>query len=66
MPETAILFCLQEVDQVSFNEYFRPALASDGYKGIYSPKSRAKTMADKDSKMVDGCATFYKNKRSVT
>ena len=57
------IVCLQEMDQVSFNEIFRPALASNGYKGVYSPKSRAKTMAEKDSRMVDGCAIFYKNKR---
>lgn len=35
------------------------------YKGVHWPKSRAKTMAEKDAKMVDGCATFYKGSKYI-
>ena len=34
-----------------------------GYQGIFSPKSRAKTMDENASKNVDGCAIFWKNDR---
>ena len=35
----------------------------DGYEGIFSPKSRAKTMTDTERKRVDGCAIFYKTSK---
>lgn len=59
------IICLQEVDSESFNEYFRPSLAHGDYRGVYWQKSRARTMAEKESKLVDGCATFYKNSKYV-
>lgn len=31
-----------------------------GYEGIFSPKSRAKTMSDWERTYVDGCAIFYR------
>lgn len=31
-----------------------------GYEGVFSPKSRAKTMTEWDRTFVDGCAIFYK------
>lgn len=31
-----------------------------GYAGIFSPKSRAKTMSEEDRRFVDGCAIFWK------
>ena len=49
----------------SYNEYFRPNLASEDYKGVYWPKSRAQTMGEKEAKIVDGCAIFYKNTKYV-
>lgn len=58
----ADIICLQEVDQDSYNEYFRPNLAHE-YKSVFWPKTRAKTMAEKEAKLVDGCAIFYKHKK---
>ncbi|TDZ33359.1 Glucose-repressible alcohol dehydrogenase transcriptional effector [Colletotrichum spinosum] len=56
----ADLLCLQEISTESFKEEFSPELAQMDYKGIHWPKTRAKTMAEKDAQGVDGCATFYK------
>ncbi|KAF2011738.1 hypothetical protein BU24DRAFT_413361 [Aaosphaeria arxii CBS 175.79] len=61
----ADVVCLQEIDQESFNDYFRGALAHNDYKGVFWPKSRARTMAEKEAKLVDGCAIFYKNSKYV-
>lgn len=61
----ADIVCLQEVDMESFNEYFRRELAIQKYKGVFWPKSRARTMADKEAKLVDGCATFYKGHKFI-
>ncbi|KAF2144406.1 uncharacterized protein K452DRAFT_222584 [Aplosporella prunicola CBS 121167] len=61
----ADIVCLQEVDSESYNEYFRASLAHDDYKGVFWPKSRAKTMAEKEARLVDGCATFYKNSKFI-
>ncbi len=59
----ADFLCLQEVDNESFKEFFSMKLAYSGYKGVFWPKSRARTMAEKDAKVVDGCATFYKSSK---
>jgi CCR4-NOT transcription complex subunit 6 len=59
----ADVVCLQEIDQESFNDFFRGALAHNDYKGVFWPKSRARTMAEKEAKLVDGCAIFYKNSK---
>ncbi|PSK54056.1 Glucose-repressible alcohol dehydrogenase transcriptional effector [Elsinoe australis] len=61
----ADIICLQEIDSESFNEEFRPQLASDDYKGIFWQKSRAQTMAEREAKLVDGCATFWKNSKYI-
>lgn len=61
----ADVVCLQEVDVESYNEFFRPNLASEDYRGVFWPKSRAQTMGEKEAKIVDGCATFYKNKKYI-
>ncbi|KAH7138239.1 glucose-repressible alcohol dehydrogenase-like protein transcriptional effector [Dendryphion nanum] len=61
----ADIVCLQEIDQESFNDYFRGSLAHDDYKGVFWPKSRARTMAEKEAKLVDGCAIFYKNSKYI-
>ncbi|KAI9817818.1 MAG: Glucose-repressible alcohol dehydrogenase transcriptional effector [Pycnora praestabilis] len=63
--QNADFVCLQEVDMDSFNEYFRSRLAYDDYKGVFWPKSRARTMAEKEAKLVDGCATFYKGSKFI-
>lgn len=59
------IICLQELDQENFNEHFRRELAFKGYKGLLWPKSRAKTMMDREAKLVDGCAIFYKAAKYV-
>ena len=55
--------CLQEISTESFKEDFAPELAKNDYKGVQWPKSRAKTMSEKDALGVDGCAVFYKNNK---
>jgi CCR4-NOT transcription complex subunit 6 len=61
----ADIVCLQEVDSHNFNEYFCQELAYGDYKGVFWPKSRAKTMNENDAKAVDGCATFYKGSKYI-
>ncbi|PQE19045.1 Glucose-repressible alcohol dehydrogenase transcriptional effector protein [Rutstroemia sp. NJR-2017a WRK4] len=57
--------CLQEVDADNFREFFSVKLAYHDYKGVFWPKSRAKTMSESAAKGVDGCATFYKNNKYI-
>uniref|UniRef100_A0A1I8JEZ3 Endo/exonuclease/phosphatase domain-containing protein n=1 Tax=Macrostomum lignano TaxID=282301 RepID=A0A1I8JEZ3_9PLAT len=52
--------CLQEVETEQYYSFFLPHLTRRGYDGIFSPKSRAKTMDDRLRKRVDGCAIFWK------
>ena len=61
----ADIVCLQEIDRESFDDFFRRELSTNGYRGVFWPKSRAKTMAEKDARLVDGCATFYKGSKFV-
>ena len=61
----ADIVCLQEIDRESFDDYFRRELSVNDYRGVFWPKSRAKTMAEKDAKLVDGCATFYKGTKFI-
>lgn len=61
----ADIISLQEIDMENYNEYFRPNLASEDYKGLFWPKSRANTMGEKESNRVDGCAIFYKNSKYI-
>ncbi|KAF4522157.1 hypothetical protein B566_EDAN010417 [Ephemera danica] len=56
----ADIISLQEVETDQFYNFFRPELKQDGYAGIFSPKSRAKTMAESERKYVDGCAIFFR------
>uniref|UniRef100_A0A914CJR2 poly(A)-specific ribonuclease n=1 Tax=Acrobeloides nanus TaxID=290746 RepID=A0A914CJR2_9BILA len=56
----ADIITLQEVETEQFRMTFLPKLESLGYAGIFSPKSRAKTMNEEDRKYVDGCAIFWK------
>lgn len=57
---SADIISLQEVETDQFYNFFKPELKNDGYEGIFSPKSRAKTMSENDRKYVDGCAIFYR------
>lgn len=56
----ADIITLQEVETDQFYNFFMPELTRDGYDGIFSPKSRAKTMSESDRKFVDGCAIFFR------
>ena len=57
--------CLQEVDMESYNEFFRKELATQHYKGVFYPKSRARTMTDREARLVDGCAIFFKGQKYI-
>ena len=59
----ADIIALQEVETDQFYKFFLPELKRDGYEGIFSPKSRAKTMSENDRKHVDGCAIFYRTSK---
>ncbi|KAG8863566.1 Glucose-repressible alcohol dehydrogenase transcriptional effector [Tulasnella sp. 330] len=59
----ADFLCLQEVDTAQYEEYFMPNLDKHGYDGIFSTKTRAKTMTGAQRKLVDGCAIFYKKEK---
>ncbi|RDA82449.1 hypothetical protein CP532_3573 [Ophiocordyceps camponoti-leonardi (nom. inval.)] len=54
---------LQEVSTDAFKEDLSPQLAQMDYKGVHWPKSRAKTMSEKDAQTVDGCAVFFKQSK---
>lgn len=59
----ADIISLQEVETEQFYNYFQPQLATYGYEGIFSPKSRAKTMTEHERRHVDGCAIFFKTEK---
>jgi len=61
----ADFLCLQEVSTEAFRDDFMPLLASKDYKGIHYPKSRARTMSEKDALTVDGCALLYKGSKYI-
>ena len=61
----ADIICLQEVESGQFESFFLPELKTAHYYGIFSPKSRAKTMNEQERKRVDGCAIFFKTKKYV-
>ncbi|XP_022672627.1 CCR4-NOT transcription complex subunit 6-like isoform X2 [Varroa jacobsoni] len=60
---SADIITLQEVETEQFYNYFEPELKHEGWEGIFSPKSRAKSMPETDRKHVDGCAIFYKTSK---
>lgn len=62
---SADIISLQEVETDQFFNFFKPELKNDGYEGIFSPKSRAKTMSESDRKYVDGCAIFFRSSKLV-
>ncbi|KKA26333.1 hypothetical protein TD95_003524, partial [Thielaviopsis punctulata] len=63
--QNADFLCLQEISTEAFKEDFSPFLAQYDYKGVQWPKSRAKTMSEKDALGVDGCAVFWKNSKFI-
>lgn len=60
---SADIIALQEVETEQYHDYFLRELQQEGYEGIFSPKSRAKTMSEFEKKHVDGCAIFYKTSK---
>lgn len=59
----ADVIALQELETEQFYQFFLPELRQYDYDGIFSPKSRAKTMSEQDKKHVDGCAIMFKTTR---
>ncbi|XP_052071498.1 CCR4-NOT transcription complex subunit 6-like isoform X2 [Mytilus californianus] len=59
----ADIICLQEVETDQFYNFFLPDLKAIGYDGIFSAKSRARTMTESERKHVDGCAIFYRTNK---
>ena len=57
------IICLQEVEAKTYEEYWSPLLQKTGYTGLFHAKTRAKLLANKDSKKVDGCCVFFKNNK---
>lgn len=55
----ADIIALQEVEMDQFYNFFIRELQQQGYDGIFTPKSRAKTMGEHERKFVDGCALFF-------
>lgn len=61
----ADFLALQEVSTEAFRDDLSPELAKLDYKGVQWPKTRAKTMGEKDAMTVDGCAVFYKQSKWI-
>ncbi|KAG0211623.1 Glucose-repressible alcohol dehydrogenase transcriptional effector [Mortierella sp. GBA30] len=58
---SADIVCLQEVELGQYEDYFKDQMKHQAdYDSVFWPKSRAKTMSEKDRRTVDGCATFFK------
>ncbi|CAE6533041.1 unnamed protein product [Rhizoctonia solani] len=55
----ADFICLQEVDVAQYEDYFLKKLGEAGYSGVFSPKSRVRTMSETERRRVDGCAIFF-------
>jgi CCR4-NOT transcription complex subunit 6 len=55
------IICLQEVEAKQYADYFQPEMSKLGYSGVFTPKSRARTM--EDWSVVDGCVIFFKRAR---
>jgi CCR4-NOT transcription complex subunit 6 len=61
----ADFLALQEVSTDAFKEDLSPPLAQMDYRGVHWPKSRAKTMSEKDAQGVDGGAVYYKQSKYI-
>jgi len=49
-----------------YEDYFKEQMKQQAdYDSVFWPKSRAKTMPEKDRRIVDGCATFFKASKYV-
>ena len=58
-----LFLLLQEIETDQFYSHFLPELQALGYDGVFSPKSRAKTMLQQERGSVDGCAIFYRQSK---
>lgn len=56
---------LQEVSTDAFKESLSAPLARMDYKGVHWPKTRYRTMPEKEAQSVDGCAVFYKQSKFI-
>ena len=54
------IFGVQEIEKLSFLNYFREKFNSLGYDSLFYPKGRSKGMCGEEGDQVDGCATFWK------
>jgi len=63
--QDADFVCLQEIGTDTFKEYFSMKLAYSEYKGIFWARTRSRTMSEKEAKVVDGCAIFYKHNKYI-
>lgn len=61
----ADFLCLQEINTEALRETFAPELARDDYRSIHWPRSKARTMSEKEAAIVDGCAIFYKQSKFI-
>ncbi|KAL9113378.1 MAG: hypothetical protein Q9227_002419 [Pyrenula ochraceoflavens] len=61
----ADIVCLQEIDRYNYDEFWRGKLSMEGYKSFYGQKSRASTMGGEEARQVDGCSTFWKDKKYI-
>jgi CCR4-NOT transcription complex subunit 6 len=63
---SADIICLQEVEMQQYEDFFRPQLKELGeYESVFWPKTRARTMSERERRSVDGCATFYRSSKYV-
>lgn len=60
---SADVVCLQEIDGGQYADYFYPQLKQHGYEGCHFARTRARSMAADEARLVDGCATFWKDDR---
>ncbi|KAG0044455.1 Glucose-repressible alcohol dehydrogenase transcriptional effector [Gryganskiella cystojenkinii] len=60
---SADIVCLQEVELGQYEDYFKEQMKQADYDGVFWPKTRAKTMPEKERRLVDGCATFFKTSK---
>jgi CCR4-NOT transcription complex subunit 6 len=63
--QDADIICLQEMDSDNYHNLFRETLARSGYKGVFWPRAKSRTMTPEQQKQVDGCATFIRDSKYV-
>lgn len=60
----ADIICLQELDAIAYDD-FREVLARKNYKSYFAQRTRARTMTGEQARLVDGCGTFWDNKKYI-